>query len=85
MPAEIAQRWDIEVVPVQVRQEDEIDAVEPRPVRDRLHPAQGPNPRPRHRVGQDPDPVEFDEDRRVAEELEGQPPGQRQLLRAASG
>ena len=54
-------------------------------VRDGLDPSQRTDPRPGDRVGQEADPVELDDHRRVADEVEGERPGQRQPLRAASG
>ena len=45
----------------------------------------GPTRAAGDRVGQQADPVELDDHRRVADEVEGERPGQRQPLRAASG
>ena len=57
----------------------------PLPVRDRNHASQRTDPGPGDRVGQQADPVELDDHRRVADEIEAEGPGQRQPLRAASG
>ena len=62
-----------------------VDAAQPVARRHGLDPAQRAHPGARHRVGQDADPVKLDDDGRVADELEGEPPGHRQVLRAASG
>ncbi len=85
VPAEVAQGRHIEVIPVEVGEQHEIDAVEPVAMRHGLHPAQRPHPGARHGIGQDADPVQLDQDGRVADEFEGESPGQRQVLRAASG
>ncbi len=70
---------------MQVRDEDGVDVAQPVARRDRLHAPQRPDPAARDRVGQQPDPVELDDDRRVADEVEGEAPAHRQPLRAASG
>ncbi len=79
-PAEVAQRRHVEVVPVEVRQEDEVDAAQrSMALRHRHDALERPDPCPRRRVGQDADPVELDEQRRMSDELD------RQRHEAASG
>ena len=83
--AEVAERRDVEVVPVEMGEDHEVDPVEPAAMGDGFHPAERADARSRDRIGQDADPVQLDQDGRVADELEGEPPRQRQVLRAASG
>jgi len=64
--AETAQRWQIEMIPMQVRNQDCINA--PRPIRFRQRDA-APEVRDaasKHRIGQDPGVVVLQEHRRVA-------------------
>ena len=68
-----------------MRDEDRVDVAQPVARRDRLHAPQRADPRPGDRIGQQADPVELDDDRRVADEVQGEAAGHRQPLRAASG
>ena len=70
---------------MQVRDEDRVDVAQPVARRHRLHAAQRSDPGAGHRIGQQADPIEVDDERGVADEVEGEPPGHRQALRAASG
>ena len=70
---------------MEVRDKHQVDVAQPVVRRHRHDPPKRADPTTGDRVRQDADPVEFDEDRRVPEELEAQRPAQRQPLRAASG
>ncbi len=84
-PAEVAERRHVEVVPVEVRDEDRVDVAQPVAGGDRLDPPERADPPAGDRVGQQPDPVELDDERRVTDEVEFDAAGHRQPLRAASG
>jgi len=80
------------MVPVQVGDDDDIGPAQRLAIRPGNDPAQGTDPVPNGGIGQDGEPVELDQARGVPEELDLHPhaapwpwPGQRQLLRAASG
>ena len=79
------ERRHVEVVPVEMRDEDQVDVAHSIARRYGLDPPKRTHPAARHRVRQEADPVELDDDRRVTEELDAQRAGQRQPLRAASG
>ena len=73
------------MIPVEVRDQDQVDVAQAIARRDGLDPSKRAYPAARDRVGQEANPVELDEDRRMTDELEADRAGQRQPLRAASG
>jgi len=70
---------------MQVGDQDGIDAASALPGGYGLDASEGPDAPASHGIGQDSDPVEVDDDRGVAEEIEVEPATHRQPLRAASG
>ena len=73
------------MIPVEMRDQDQVDVAQAIGRRHGLDPSEWAYPAASDRVGQDADPVELDEDRRVTDEVEADRAGQRQPLRAASG
>ena len=58
------------MIPVEVRDQDQVDVAQAIGRRHRFDPPERAHPPARDRVGQDADPVELDEDRRVTDEIE---------------
>ena len=61
---------EVEVIPVEVRHEDHIDAGQTPAIRDRHDATERPDPRPGRRIGQDPQPIELDDGRGMPDEVD---------------